>query len=122
MAQATPSLSPNLELEHRLHCAIRTIAMQSARNEIRDAIRRQGRKLSLIPSAEINAMAKARLLQHHERLIAEAIPIIEQWLRQGFFGKRAQREWAQRANINTDAQTQSPHKSMASTVQISGAK
>ncbi len=99
----------NTELEARLRHAVMTLAMMRARNEIKDAIRRQGKKLSLIPSAEINAMARARLAAHHQRLIPEVIPMIEEMLSDGFFGKKAQREWAQRAqsaNVRSDAQSQ----------------
>ncbi len=80
-----------MEIEHRLHCAIKTIAMQSARNEIKDALRRQGKKLSLVPAAELTRLAKARLLAHHERLSPDAARKVREWALEGGLGKRVQR-------------------------------
>ncbi len=80
------------ELERRMRSATITLAMMRSKAAVKDAIRRQGtRKLSQVPSAEITQMAKAYFVAHHEVLIAHAIPIIEQWLAEGFFGKRDRR-------------------------------
>ncbi len=43
--------------------------------------------------------ADAYLEQHRAELIAEAKPVVEQWRKEGFFGKRF-------ANITTPAQTE----------------
>ena len=87
----------HIELERRMRGAVMTLAMMRSKAAVKDAIRRQGtRKLSQVPSAEITAMAKAYFVAHHEALIAQAIPIVEEWLAEGFFGKRAQREWARK--------------------------
>lgn len=59
----------------------------------------------MIPYAEIQATARARLAAHHARLIPEVIPMIKEMLKEGFFGKKAKREWAQHANISSDAQS-----------------
>ena len=43
-------------------------------------------------SREIVILAEEYLAAHRAELIAEAKPIVEQWRREGFFGKRAARE------------------------------
>ena len=89
----------------RLHHAAVTLAMMCARQTVKDAIRRQGiRKLSLVPSAEITAMAKVYLAAHRDALMGEARTTVEQWMADGFFGKRAQREWL-RANVMQNVQS-----------------
>ena len=94
------------EAMQRLHHALVTIAMQSARNEIKDGLRRQGKKVSLIPMAEINAMAKARLLQHQARLLADAGRKVMEWVAAGDMGKRMQQ--ALRAKLSSPAQRPGP--------------
>ncbi len=99
--------------------------MMRAKAIVRDAHRRQGHKLSLIPSAQITAQAKVYFTAHYEALIAHAIPIVEEWLATGFFGKRAQWEWEQRdrgANVINFVKTQNLHSAVTSAVHISGAK
>ena len=85
---ATRSLSPNHAAERvrQMHHAAVTLAMMRARQCIKDALRRQGRKLSLVPSAEITAMAKVHSAAHRDALMAEARVIVEQWMADGFFG------------------------------------
>ena len=61
---------------------------------MKDAIRREGKvKLSRVPQHEIIAMAKARLFDdaaYRAKLITEARLIVEEWRREGYFGKAAQ--------------------------------
>ena len=65
-----------------------------AQEEIKDQIRREGRvKLRSIRRSEIIAMARDRLMadaEYRSRLIAEARLIVEEWRREGYFGKAAQ--------------------------------
>ncbi len=113
------------EIEQRLHCAIRTLAMMRAKAIVRDAHRRQGHKLSLIPSAQITAQAKVYFTAHYEALIAHAIPIVEEWLATGFFGKRAQWEWEQRdrgANVINFVKNEQPKSLRCAGFALSGAK
>jgi hypothetical protein len=91
-----------------------------ARQAVKDAIRRRGEKVSSFPACEITTMAKAYLAEHRE-VITEAKATVEQWTAEGFFGKRAQREWL-RAKLASDAQTEERPKSITSAVQISCAK
>jgi hypothetical protein len=72
---------------------VRVLCERHAREEIKDQIRRQGKvKLSRVPARDITAMARARLFEDAEyraRLIEEAKLIVEEWRREGFFGKQA---------------------------------
>ena len=93
MVEAISSLTQAQRLAQRQAQAVRVLAMHTAKREVKEAIRREGKvKLSRVPQHEIIAMAKARLFEDGEyraKLIAEARPIVDQWTAEGFFGKRA---------------------------------
>jgi hypothetical protein len=93
MVGAISSLTQAQRLAQRQAQAVRVLAMHTAKREVKEAIRREGKvKLSRVPQHEIIAMAKARLFEDGEyraKLIAEARPIVDQWTAEGFFGKRA---------------------------------
>lgn len=55
-------------------------------------------------------MAKVYFTGHHEALIADAIPIVEEWIATGVFGKRAAREWAQRHGANVITFVKTPER------------
>jgi hypothetical protein len=76
------------QLHARLARAAITLAHREADKAVKRGLAAKGIKLQLIPHREITAIAQAYLAQHPE-LIEEAKPIIEQWRREGFFGKRA---------------------------------
>jgi len=79
------------ELQAKLHHAAITFAHREAQAAIKRQLQAQGRrKPSQVPMREIALAAKEYLAAHPE-LIAEAKPIVEQWRREGFFGKRAAR-------------------------------
>ncbi len=82
---------------------ITVIARQAARKAVKRQFQAQGLKVSHIAAREITAAANDYLRDHPE-LIAKAGVIVERWLAEGLFGKRAQRAWAQRATLNTHAQ------------------
>jgi len=84
--------------------------LQLARGAVKEELKRERIRLADVEAKEISARARAYLAAH-PALVAEARPVIERWIMRGVFGKRAQR-----------AQTQNPQNSMASTVQMSGAK
>ncbi len=65
-----------------------TLARQRAEKEVKRRLAAQGFKPQYIAKREIVAMAREYFSAHPE-LIDEAKPIIEQWRREGFFGKRA---------------------------------
>ena len=93
MVEAISSLTQAQRLAQRQAQAVRVLAMHTAKREVKEAIRREGKvKLSRVPQHEIIAMAKARLFEDGEyraKLIAEARPIVDQWTAEGLFGKRA---------------------------------
>jgi hypothetical protein len=78
------------QLHTRLARAAITLAQQQAREVVKHQLRARGLKVQQIAHREITAMAWEYLAEHPE-LIGEAKPIIEQWRREGFFGKRAAR-------------------------------
>jgi hypothetical protein len=78
MAQATISLSPNLELDRRMRTAAMTLAMMRSKAIVRDALRRKGTKLSLVPLAEITAMAvkqETPAIGHDVAAVADDLPV-----------------------------------------------
>ena len=93
MVEANPSLTHSQRLAQRQAQAVRVLAMHTAKRDVKDRLRREGKvKLSRVPHREIIAMARARLFEDAEyraKLIAEARPIVDQWKAEGFFGKRA---------------------------------
>jgi hypothetical protein len=118
---ASTSLSPNRDTERlrQLYAAAITLAMMRAKQAVRDALRRKGAKVSLVPSCQITAMAKTYLHEHRDALMAEAKATVEQWVAEGLFGKRAQREW--RANLSSAAQRPDHCSSNQISVQMLGA-
>lgn len=72
--------------------AIRVLARQRAIKETKRSLQAQGRRsVSQKPKRGIVIVAEAYLATHPE-LIADARPIVEQWRREDFFGKRVARE------------------------------
>jgi hypothetical protein len=64
---------------------------KQAEKTVKQALKGQGLKPQHIARREIVTMAKDYLAAHPE-LIAEAKPIVEQWRKEGFFGKKAARQ------------------------------
>jgi hypothetical protein len=90
MVEAVSSLTPSRAQRQaqRMHHAVRVEAMRRAREEVKAAIRREGRiKLCSVPSREITAMAEDYIRDHRE-IIAEARARVEQWAAEGMFGPR----------------------------------
>ena len=83
MVEAIPSLARSQRQAQRQAHAVRVLAQQRARNEVKAQIRREGRvKLSSVPSREITAMAEARLLADvafRAECVAYAKRICEGW-------------------------------------------
>jgi hypothetical protein len=96
MVEAISSLAPSRAQRQaqRMRQAIATLAMLAAKRELKEAIRREGkRKLNSVPAREIEAMARAALMEDGEyraKLIAEAAVVVEEWRLEGLFGKAAQ--------------------------------
>jgi hypothetical protein len=118
MAQANHSLS---QIQARITAASFVLALQRARNAVKEELKRQRRRLADVEAKEITALAR-EYLDAHPELVADARPVVESWIARGVFGKRAQRAWAGRANLTSDAQSQSEPISTTSAVQMSGAQ
>jgi hypothetical protein len=84
--------------------AIVTLARQRAIREVKREFQRQGLKCNRMAHREIVAVAEEYLAKHRAELIREASETVDQWLAEGFFGKRAQRAWLQRASLERFAQ------------------
>jgi DNA invertase Pin-like site-specific DNA recombinase len=75
-------------LAQTLQSAAITLALRAAREEVKQAIRAEGRrKLQTIPHREIRLAAREYLAGHPE-LVAEARLTARQWAAEGVFGKR----------------------------------
>jgi hypothetical protein len=83
MVEAISSLTHAQRLAQRQLQAVQVLAMHAAKQEVKDAIRREGKvKLLRVPARDITAMAKARLFEDAEyraKLIADAKRMVEQW-------------------------------------------
>jgi hypothetical protein len=93
MIEANPTIAQsraNQVLRFRMRGAVITLAQQQAEKIIKQSIKDQGRKLGQFKRSEISQAARTYLSQHPE-LIEHARPIIEQWIAEGVFGKRAAR-------------------------------
>ena len=117
MAEATSSIAQSPTI--RITTASVVLAQLRARNAVKAELRKYGLKPTHYAAREISSWAQL-YLEDHPNSIAEAKPVVEAWIAQGAFGKRAQRALC--ANLSSDAQTAEPYKSITSTVQNSGAK
>ena len=92
MVEANPSLARSQRLAQRQAQAVRVLCERRAQEEIKDRLRREGKKLSKVPRRDIIVMARTRLVDdaaYRAKLIAEAKLIVEEWRAEGFFGKQA---------------------------------
>lgn len=74
------------------------LAQHRARNAVKAELRKQGLKVSHYAAREISSWAQV-YLDDHPNLIAEAKPVVEAWIAQGVFGKRAQKEFIKQSGI-----------------------
>jgi hypothetical protein len=107
------------ELMQHQRSATYSLALQRAKRTVEWQLRAQGEKISHYSHRELVQLAEAELERNRHELIAWAKPIVEQWTREGMFGKRAQRAFG--ANLTTNAQKENEPNSTTSTVQILGA-
>jgi hypothetical protein len=95
MAEANHRLPQILDqAQARITTASHVLAQLRARNAVKDEMRKQGLMLSEIAAKEIRSWARVYLDDHPE-LVADARPVVEAWIAQGRFGKRAQRALAE---------------------------
>lgn len=78
-----------------VNLAIMALVRQRAIKAAKRECQRRGLKQAQMTRREIVAAGQDYLSKHPE-LIAEARVIIDRWLADGLFGKRAQRAWAAR--------------------------
>jgi hypothetical protein len=102
MAEAKRSIQQTAAV--RIATAAHILAQLSARNAVKDQLRKQGLKVSHYAARDITAMACEYLIEHRSELLPPAIETITRWTLAGEFGKRAQRALC--AKLNTEAQTQ----------------
>ena len=95
----------------RFQSAVRTIAFLKAKKAVQAQIRARGERISDYSCRDISVLANAHLAQHQEELISKATAVVLTF-----------REFAGCANLETNAQSESEPKSMASVVQMSGAQ
>jgi hypothetical protein len=89
MFEATRILLP-AELRARLARAAITLAEREAEKHVKRQIAASGKKLSRVPTREIFAATREHLIANPQ-LIAEQRPVVEQWRREGFFGRKVAR-------------------------------
>ena len=118
MAQAVRSLSPKQirERAQQHRQAVMVLARLAAKRAVQDNLRAQGVRVSLFPHAELMRQAGEYLANHPELYVA-ALERARRMTAEGVFGKRAQR-----AYLATNAQSENEPKSIASAVQMLGAK
>lgn len=97
---AKPMVEGNhsIQLQTSITTASFVLAQFRARNVVKDKLKRQGRRLADFEAREITALANEYLRQHPE-LVANARPIVESWIKQGRFGKRAQKAFIKQSKI-----------------------
>jgi hypothetical protein len=112
---ATRSLSPKRAAERmqRFQAAVRTIALFKAKKAVQAQIKARGQRVSDYSCRDISLMAAVELERNREELINKATAVVATFPEFSRYGC---------ANLVTDAQTQKPQTSMASAVQMSGAK
>ena len=108
MAEATTSLSPNIDL-----WAVMALARLSATKAVKRELQAQGVRLHYISSKEMRELADTYLAQHRADLIAQAAEIVATSPR---FAR-----W-RRAKLSINAQTAKPCSSSTISVQKLGAK
>jgi hypothetical protein len=96
--------------------AVKVLARLSAKRLVQAQLRDQGVRVTLFPHAELMRLAGEYLANHPELYVA-AHERAQRMIREGVFGKRAQR-----AYLLTSARSENGPKSTTSAVQISGAK
>jgi hypothetical protein len=99
VVEANHSLSKILtQAQLRITTASVVLAQLRARNAVKAELRKQGLKVSHYAAREISSWAQV-YLDDHPNLIAEAKPVVEAWIAQGVFGKRAQKEFIKHLGI-----------------------
>jgi hypothetical protein len=88
MVETVPSLQ-QAQLHARMTAAVACLARQRAIAVVKHQLRARGLKVHSFAHREIVVLANEYAQAHRAELIEEAKPIVEQWRKAGFFGKRA---------------------------------
>jgi hypothetical protein len=88
MAEATQRLQQD-KLHASMSLATNTLALQRAMKAVKAGLQAQGLRPSHFSHRDLVIRAEQYLAQYRAELIAEATQIVERWLAEGFFGKRA---------------------------------
>jgi hypothetical protein len=80
------------QLHARMTSAVACLARQQAIKAVKHQLRARGLKVYSFAHREIIVLANEYAEAHRAELIEEAKPIVEQWRREGFFGKPAARD------------------------------
>ncbi len=84
----------------RMRSAVFTLALYSAKKAVKRQLQAQGLKVAHYSARDITILAERYLNDHRTELIAEAKETVECWVAEGFFGKRAQRVWAETDSVS----------------------
>jgi hypothetical protein len=96
MAEANHRLAQSPTI--RITTASHVLAQLRARNAVKRELQKQGHKVSHYAAREISSWAQV-YLEDHPQLLDEARPVVEAWIAQGVFGKRAQKEFIKQSKI-----------------------
>src|SRR5438876_12032598 len=77
----------------RIKHAVFHSALYRAKAAVKREIQAQGLRLCEFTAKEITLRAEDYLAQNREALLAEAMVVVELWIAEGFFGKRARQDW-----------------------------
>src|SRR5260370_20622273 len=97
MAEATASLHQSPQV--RITTAAHVLAQLRARQAVKRELQKQGLKASHYSAREISSWGSV-YLEDHPELVAEARPVVEAWIAQGVFGKRAAKEFINIRRLN----------------------
>jgi len=114
MAQAINNVAQSDTFRPISERAVHVLALMAAKKAVREQMRDEGRRVSLVPPAELNVRARAYLEAHRAELVAQAIATawkiaadeqrarLNKWL---FDDERRARKWAHRAVLVTPDRT-----------------
>jgi hypothetical protein len=86
MAEANRSISQIPTI--RITIAAHVLAQLRARGAVKRELQKQGLKVTHYFAKEISSWARL-YVEDHPQLLSEARPVIERWIAEGVFGKRA---------------------------------
>jgi hypothetical protein len=101
MAEATSSIAQSPII--RITSAAHVLSMLRARQAVKAELRKHGLKVSHYAASEITSWALVYLDDHRVELMPDAIETATRWMRDGVFGKRAQKAFINAHELNSRA-------------------